>query len=84
MIPRMGVSRGVGGRAGFSYMIMIKQMDEFAKNKRAKRDEFTLLVGDLVYTPYPCIFPLGSYAWLKAKLNFFEVNIGTKINLNKW
>jgi len=28
-------------------------MDEFAKNVRAKSDEFSLLVGDLVYTLYP-------------------------------
>jgi len=29
-------------------------------------------------------FSRGSYTWLKAKLNFFEVCIGTKINLNTW
>jgi len=35
-------------------------MDEFAKNERAKSDEFALLVGDLVYTlslyPYHVVF----------------------------
>jgi len=30
-------------------MILIMQRDKFAKNERAKSDEFALLVGDLVY-----------------------------------
>jgi len=29
-------------------------------------------------------FSRGNYAWLKAKFNFFEVSIGSKINLNTW
>jgi len=46
---RMGVRRERGGsRAGLSYMILIKYMDEFDKNERAKNDELALLVGDLV------------------------------------
>jgi len=52
---RMGVSIGERSRAGFSYMILIKQMDEFVKNERTKSDEFALLVGDLVYTLFTFI-----------------------------
>jgi len=52
-------------------------MDEFAKS-----DKSVLFVGDLCVYTVPlscCIFSHGSYTWLKAKLNFFEVSIGTKL-----
>jgi len=58
-------------------------MNKFAKNARAKSDEFALLVGDLVYTlhPYHVFFRAVVILGLKAKLNFSELSIGTKINL---
>jgi len=43
---------------------------------RVKSNKFAFVGNVVYYIPLSCcIFPRGSYIWLNAKLNFFEVSI---------